>query len=185
VTEQVIFERISPVVPVLDLDAALNRYQRLGFDVESYAGGERYGFVERGSVSIHVTEWNEHDPKRTRLRTSTSTSLTPMSSMLSGPPPASRAVSVNRPTRHMACVSSLTLIQTAHSTGLAHPIETSRLALADFGLAIQSECPRTRCRVCGWRWPPALGTRRTWHPSGSENAEAFICQNGFAGSTSG
>lgn len=61
----VIFERIAPVVPVLDLDAALDRYRRLGFDVEPYAGGERYGFVERGAVSLHLTEWAEHDPGRT------------------------------------------------------------------------------------------------------------------------
>jgi hypothetical protein len=30
----VIFERIAPVVPVLDLEAAQDRYRRLGFDVE-------------------------------------------------------------------------------------------------------------------------------------------------------
>lgn len=59
------FERIAPVVPVLDLDAALERYRRLGFEVEPYEGGERYGFVERGGVALHVTEWDEHDPLRT------------------------------------------------------------------------------------------------------------------------
>lgn len=64
-TDEVSFQRISPVVPGLDLDSALDRYRRLGFDVEPYAGGERYGFVERGPVSIHLTEWQEHDPGRT------------------------------------------------------------------------------------------------------------------------
>jgi hypothetical protein len=54
--DDVTFERIAPVVPVLDLDAALERYGRLGFSVEPYAGGERYGFVERGPVSLHLTE---------------------------------------------------------------------------------------------------------------------------------
>lgn len=63
--DPVVFERISPVVPVLDLDAALDRYRRLGFDVEPYSGGERYGFVHRGSVSLHLTEWIQHDPERT------------------------------------------------------------------------------------------------------------------------
>lgn len=63
--EQVVFERISPILPVLDLDAALDRYRRLGFNVEPCAGGERYGFVDRGSVSLHLTEWPEHDPSRT------------------------------------------------------------------------------------------------------------------------
>ena len=60
-----IIERISPVPPVVDLDAALGRYRRLGFDAKPYSGAERYGFVERGGVSLHLTEWKEHDPART------------------------------------------------------------------------------------------------------------------------
>ncbi len=64
-TDEVAFERISPAVPVLDLDAALERFRLLGFDVAPYIGAERYGFVERGSVTLHLTEWKEHDPKRT------------------------------------------------------------------------------------------------------------------------
>jgi hypothetical protein len=64
-SNEVFFERISPVIPVLDLDAALVRFRRLGFEVQPYTGGERYGFVERGPVSLHLTEWDEHDPGRT------------------------------------------------------------------------------------------------------------------------
>jgi hypothetical protein len=63
--DTVVFERVAPVIPTLDLDAALERYRRLGFTAEPYTGGERYGFVERGSVSMHLTEWAEHDPGRT------------------------------------------------------------------------------------------------------------------------
>jgi hypothetical protein len=44
---------------------ALDRYRRLGFDARGYEGPERYGFADRGSVSIHLTEWAEHDPLRT------------------------------------------------------------------------------------------------------------------------
>jgi Glyoxalase superfamily protein len=62
VVDRVTFERIAPVVPVLDLDAAMDRYRRLGFRAEPYTGGERYGFVERGPVSLHLLEWHEHDP---------------------------------------------------------------------------------------------------------------------------
>jgi catechol 2,3-dioxygenase-like lactoylglutathione lyase family enzyme len=62
---QVSFTRVAPIVPVLDLDAALDRYRRLGFDVHEYEGPERYGFADRGSVSLHLTEWSEHDPLRT------------------------------------------------------------------------------------------------------------------------
>ena len=61
----VTFARITPILPVLNLDAAIDRYRRLGFDVHEYEGPERYGFADRGSVSLHLTEWPEHDPKRT------------------------------------------------------------------------------------------------------------------------
>jgi catechol 2,3-dioxygenase-like lactoylglutathione lyase family enzyme len=62
--EVVIFNEVAPVIPVRDLDAALDRYRRMGFDAHAYEGGERYGFASRGSVSIHVTEWPGHDPAR-------------------------------------------------------------------------------------------------------------------------
>lgn len=61
----VTFERVAPVVPVSDLDAAVGRYQRLGFDTKLYQGGERYAFADRGAVSLHLSEWDEHDPERT------------------------------------------------------------------------------------------------------------------------
>jgi hypothetical protein len=59
------FERVAPVVPVLDLHAALDRYRRLGFTVRAYGHGTGYGFADREDVSIHVSEWDEHDPTRT------------------------------------------------------------------------------------------------------------------------
>jgi hypothetical protein len=59
------FASVSPVVPVRNLDVALDRYRSLGFDARAYEGPERYGFVDRGSASIHLSEWTEHDPKRT------------------------------------------------------------------------------------------------------------------------
>jgi hypothetical protein len=59
------FTSVSPIVPVRNLDIALDRYRRLGFDARAYEGPERYGFVDRGSVSIHLSEWDEHDPLRT------------------------------------------------------------------------------------------------------------------------
>jgi catechol 2,3-dioxygenase-like lactoylglutathione lyase family enzyme len=62
---EVAFTRVAPVLPVRNLDAALDRYRRLGFAAHAYDGPERYGFVERGSVSVHLSEWSEHDPHRT------------------------------------------------------------------------------------------------------------------------
>jgi len=63
--EEIAFTKVAPVVPVLDLEAALDRYRRLGFSVRTYPGEARYGFADRGDVSLHVTEWAEHDPQRT------------------------------------------------------------------------------------------------------------------------
>lgn len=61
----VAFTAVAPIIPVRDLDAALDRYRRLGFTVHAYQGPARYGFAERGPVSLHVSEWAEHDPLRT------------------------------------------------------------------------------------------------------------------------
>ena len=63
--DDVVFEDVAPVIPVQDLDSALTRYRQLGFSVESYGHGTGYGFVERGPVSLHLIEWDQHDPKRT------------------------------------------------------------------------------------------------------------------------
>ena len=45
-------------------DARLDRYRKLGFKVHGYEGGARYGFADRDNVSLHITESDEHDPKR-------------------------------------------------------------------------------------------------------------------------
>lgn len=118
-TDEVSFQRISPVVPGLDLDSALDRYRRLGFDVEPYAGGERYGFVERGPVSIHLTEWQEHDPGRTGahvyIYVSNLMRCTPNGKRL-----ASRAAWANPPTPRTACASLRMWTPTEPCFALAH-----------------------------------------------------------------
>lgn len=58
------FTAVAPIIPVRDLDAALDRYRRLGFTVAPYPGPARYGFAECGPVSLHLSEWAEHDPAR-------------------------------------------------------------------------------------------------------------------------
>ena len=59
------FQTVSPVIPVRDLDAALARYRKLGFTVTAYGRGTGYGFADRDTVSLHMVEWDEHDPQRT------------------------------------------------------------------------------------------------------------------------
>src|SRR5262249_60933977 len=61
----IVFNDVAPVVPVRDLQAALERYRQLGFEVRAYGHGTGYGYAQRGAVSIHLSEWDEHDPKRT------------------------------------------------------------------------------------------------------------------------
>lgn len=61
----VAFTSVAPIIAVRDLDAALDRYRRLGFTTRAYQGPARYGFADRGSVSLHLAEWAEHDPLRT------------------------------------------------------------------------------------------------------------------------
>lgn len=59
------FESVAPIIAVRDLEAALARYRRLGFTTRSYEGAEPYGFADRDSVSLHLTEWAGHDPLST------------------------------------------------------------------------------------------------------------------------
>ncbi|MCP2342723.1 bleomycin resistance protein [Actinomadura rupiterrae] len=59
------FETVSPVIPVRDLSAALDRYRALGFDVSRAPQDPNYGFADRGPVSLHLTQWDDHDPART------------------------------------------------------------------------------------------------------------------------
>lgn len=62
---EIAFTAVAPIIPVRDLDVALARYRRLGFAVRTYDGPARYGFVDRGPVSLHLSEWADHDPLRT------------------------------------------------------------------------------------------------------------------------
>ena len=54
------FVSVAPILPVRDLDAALDRYRRMGFAVRAYAGPQRYGFVDRDGVSLHLSEEAGH-----------------------------------------------------------------------------------------------------------------------------
>lgn len=58
------FTSVSPVIPVRNVDVALERFRRLGFSTE-LEEGPRYGFAERSNVSLHLIEWSDHDPART------------------------------------------------------------------------------------------------------------------------
>jgi len=59
------FSSFSPVFPVRDLRRALAHYASLGFEVESYADGDLYGygFAGRDEVSLHLSVDEEHGPQ--------------------------------------------------------------------------------------------------------------------------
>ena len=88
----IVFEDVAPVVPVRDLQAALDRYHQLGFEVRAYGHGTGYGYAQRGAVSIHLSEWDEHDPQRTGAVVYMF--QMPMPSERNGPVAESRVVSV-------------------------------------------------------------------------------------------
>lgn len=58
----VVFERIAPVIAVRTLDTALERYQRLGFVTELDEPAQ-YGFVQRGSVQLHLVPADPDHPE--------------------------------------------------------------------------------------------------------------------------
>jgi Glyoxalase/Bleomycin resistance protein/Dioxygenase superfamily len=62
--DEVTFSNVAPVLSVLDLDRALRRYRKLGFSVRRYEGPDRYGFVARDGVELHLSESPEHDRRR-------------------------------------------------------------------------------------------------------------------------
>src|SRR4051812_4913579 len=47
--------RIAPIFPVRDITAALAHYERLGFDVRAYEGGQ-YGYARHDGVELHLGE---------------------------------------------------------------------------------------------------------------------------------
>jgi catechol 2,3-dioxygenase-like lactoylglutathione lyase family enzyme len=62
--DDVTFTNVAPVIPVRDLDRALRRYRKLGFSARAFEGPDRYGFVERDGVELHLNESSEHDRTR-------------------------------------------------------------------------------------------------------------------------
>jgi hypothetical protein len=63
-TDAISFTSVAPVLRVRNPAAALERYRRLGFTTDDNDGPARYGFVDRGGVSLHLTEWGQFDPAR-------------------------------------------------------------------------------------------------------------------------
>ena len=61
------FTGVSPVLPTLDVAVALARYERLGFTVSAYTGGDFYGYARRGDVWLHLSKVDRLDPRTTQV----------------------------------------------------------------------------------------------------------------------
>jgi catechol 2,3-dioxygenase-like lactoylglutathione lyase family enzyme len=59
------FESVAPVLPTRDVPAALARYERLGFDVSVYDGGDFYGYASHGPCRCTCRESKTWTPKTT------------------------------------------------------------------------------------------------------------------------
>jgi uncharacterized glyoxalase superfamily protein PhnB len=62
--DEVTIERIAPIFTVKNLHAALDRYRCLGFATELDESAH-YGFVERGSVQLHLQSDDSDDSGET------------------------------------------------------------------------------------------------------------------------
>ena len=54
-------QRVSPVLPVRDLAAALVHYSALGFQTFAPGGADEYGFARRDGVELHLAARRDHD----------------------------------------------------------------------------------------------------------------------------
>jgi len=57
--------RVAPVFVTTDLARALNHYERLGFVVEAYEGGDDYGYACRDGIEIHLARVDDVDCRTT------------------------------------------------------------------------------------------------------------------------
>lgn len=57
------FRRTSPILPVRDVEAALDFYACLGFEVRRYAAAP-YGFASRDGVELHLGQVPDGDLSR-------------------------------------------------------------------------------------------------------------------------
>ncbi len=57
--------RIAPVFVTTDLARALRHYERLGFRVEAYDGGDVYGYACRDGIELHLAKVDHVDCRTT------------------------------------------------------------------------------------------------------------------------
>jgi hypothetical protein len=63
------FDSLAAVLPTRDVNAALGRYQRLGFDVSPFRDGSEYGYARRGNVNLHLAHVDDLDPSTSLVAT--------------------------------------------------------------------------------------------------------------------
>ncbi|KAA1056670.1 bleomycin resistance protein [Azospirillum argentinense] len=64
------FERVTPILPVRDVRAALAHYRHLGFEASAYTDTDEdpfYGFLAWGDVTLHLTRVPNLEPARSTV----------------------------------------------------------------------------------------------------------------------
>ncbi|MHA7064912.1 bleomycin resistance protein [Azospirillum argentinense] len=64
------FERVTPILPVRDVRAALAYYRRLGFEASAYNDAVEepiYGFLAWGDVNLHLARVPDLEPARSTV----------------------------------------------------------------------------------------------------------------------
>ena len=77
------FDRLSPVFPVRDIDLAVEHYRKLGFTVRMYEGPDPNAFAERDGIEFHLAQVDNLEPSR-NMTAVTSMLMTSTLSMKSG-----------------------------------------------------------------------------------------------------
>jgi hypothetical protein len=55
-------QQLAEVLPLRDIDEAIDHYRSLGFAVRAYEGDAPYGFAERDGVHLHLAQVSGLDP---------------------------------------------------------------------------------------------------------------------------
>lgn len=61
-TNRAVIDSLSPVFAVGSVGAAMEHYRKLGFEVDSYDGGDFYAYAARDEIQIHLTLVDGVDP---------------------------------------------------------------------------------------------------------------------------
>jgi hypothetical protein len=63
------FDSLAAVLPTRDVNDALHRYRRLGFDVSPFRDGREHGYARRDNVNLHLAQVDDLNPSASLVAT--------------------------------------------------------------------------------------------------------------------